>query len=80
MLFNAPVFGYADFSKPFVIEIDPIHQGLGATLSQEQDGKEKVRDIYLHLPQNLRGATTTVEWLLETKAVLELVCILDKMF
>ena len=36
-LISAPVLGCADFSKPFYLEIDASHQGLGAVLSQEWD-------------------------------------------
>lgn len=37
-LVSAPVLAYADFSRPFILEIDASHSGLGAVLSQEQEG------------------------------------------
>ena len=40
-LVRAPVLGYADFSKPFILEIDASHAGLEAVLSQDQGGGEK---------------------------------------
>ncbi len=38
-LTSAPVLAYADFTLPFILEVDASHGGLGAVLSQEQEGK-----------------------------------------
>lgn len=38
-LTSSPVLAYADFSLPFILEVDASHGGLGAVLSQEQEGK-----------------------------------------
>lgn len=40
-LVSAPDLGYADFVKPFVLEIDASHVGLGAVLSQGQEGQRR---------------------------------------
>lgn len=37
-LVSAPVLAYADFAKPFILDIDASFSGLGAVLSQEQEG------------------------------------------
>ena len=41
-LTHAPVLGFADYNKPFIVETDASHVGLGAVLSQDQDGQRKV--------------------------------------
>lgn len=38
-LTTAPVLAYADFSLPFILEVDTSHGGLGVVLSQAQAGK-----------------------------------------
>ena len=38
-LTSTPVLAYADFSLPFILEVDASHGGLGAVLSQEQAGQ-----------------------------------------
>ena len=37
-LTTAPVLGFADYSKPFIIETDACDTGRGAILSQQQEG------------------------------------------
>ena len=41
-LVSAPLLGYPDFSLPFIVQTDASTKGLGAVLSQTQNGKEKV--------------------------------------
>lgn len=38
-LVSAPILAFANFSLPFILEVDASHCGLGAVLSQEQEGK-----------------------------------------
>ena len=41
-LLQPPVLGFPDFSQPFIVHTDASHQGLGAVLYQNQDGKLRV--------------------------------------
>lgn len=41
-LVSAPVLGYPDLTRPFKLETDASLRGLGAVLSQEQDGRTVV--------------------------------------
>ena len=52
-LTNPPVLAYPLYTKPFIVETDASNDGLGAVLSQEQDGK--VRPI-AYASRGLRGA------------------------
>ena len=36
------MLGYADYSKSFILEPDASNLGLGAMMSQKQDGEERV--------------------------------------
>lgn len=38
-LTSTPVLAYANFALPFILEVDASYSGLGAVLSQEQEGK-----------------------------------------
>ncbi|MCB4779085.1 MAG: DDE-type integrase/transposase/recombinase, partial [Sulfurovum sp.] len=41
-LTTVPVLGFAEFTKPFILETDASHDGLSAILSQDQDGHRRV--------------------------------------
>jgi len=41
-LTSAPLLGYANFNQEFTLEVDASMRGLGAVLSQKQDGELKV--------------------------------------
>ena len=42
LLVTPPILGYADYSLPFIVETDGSFDGLGAVLSQEQQGVKRV--------------------------------------
>lgn len=50
-LTTTPVLAYADFSRPFILEVNASHSGLAAVFSQEQDWR--VRPI-AHASRGLR--------------------------
>ncbi|XDV45359.1 hypothetical protein PO909_013473 [Leuciscus waleckii] len=58
MFTSAPILAFTDFTKPFVLEIDASHQGLGAVLSQEKDGK--LRPVS-YASRSLRGSERNME-------------------
>ena len=39
---QTPILGFADYSKPFILHTDASGDGLGAVLSQEQNGERRV--------------------------------------
>lgn len=49
---SMPILAYADFEKHFIIDIDASLSGLGAVLSQVQNGKERV---IAYASRGLRG-------------------------
>ena len=51
-LTTAPVLGFVDFKKPFILETDASHEGLGALLLHEQNGKTRV---IAYASRGLRG-------------------------
>lgn len=64
MLTSAPILAFADFTKPFVLEVDASHQGLGAVLSQDQNGKLKP---VAYASRSLRGSERNMENYSSTK-------------
>ena len=41
-LLSAPILSFPDFEKPFILDTDACQYGIGAVLSQNHDGEEKV--------------------------------------
>ena len=57
-LTQAPVLGFADYSLPFILETDASSTGLGAVLSQKQDGRLRV---IAYASRGLRGPEKSME-------------------
>ena len=57
-LTSLTVLAYPIYTKPFIVEVDASNDGLGAVLSQEQDGQ--VRPI-AYASRALRGAERNME-------------------
>ena len=38
----SPIVGYPDFARPFIVETDANHHGIGAVLSEDKEGMRKV--------------------------------------
>ena len=53
-----PILGYADYNQPFVVETDASNDGLGAVVSQVQDGKSKV---IAYVSRGLRGGEKSMD-------------------
>ena len=56
LLTTVPILGYADFLQPFILETNASHQGLGAVLSQELEGK---RHVIVYTSRRLRPTECT---------------------
>lgn len=70
-LTHSVVLAYPDFSKPFILDTDASDVGIGAVLSQNIDGVEKVVAYYstTHTPQEKNYSVTRKELLAIVKAV-----------
>ena len=55
---SMPILAYADFSLPFILDIDASLSGLGAVLSQVQDGKERA---IAYATRGLRGSECSMQ-------------------
>ena len=71
LLTKAPILGYPTADDPFVVDTDASLVGVGAVLSQTQDGKEKVISYFSHRLSKAESSccVTRRELLAEIKAL-----------
>ena len=75
-LTTAPVLGFAEFTKPFILETDASHDGLSVILSQDQDEQRRVlayasRRLCTTKKNQANYSTTKLEFLALKWAVTE---------
>jgi transposase InsO family protein len=68
---EAPILGYPDVRSPYILDTDASHCGIGAVLSQVQEGKERVIAYYSKTlsPPEHNYCVTRKELLAVVKAV-----------
>lgn len=57
-LTTAPVLAFPDFTRPFIVEVDSSHTGIGAVLLQEQDS---VKRVIAYASRGLRKAERNMQ-------------------
>ncbi|UYV84785.1 K02A2.6-like [Cordylochernes scorpioides] len=71
-LSSPPMLAYPDPGEPFILDTDASNTGIGAVLSQTQDGVERVIAYFSKTLSNLRETTVTdhaaLRWLLNFKS------------
>lgn len=70
-LTSAPILAYPDYKLPFILDTDASQVGIGAVLSQIQEGQERVIAYYskMHSPEERNYCVTRQELLAIIKGV-----------
>ncbi|KAG8188408.1 hypothetical protein JTE90_007984 [Oedothorax gibbosus] len=61
VLTSASILAYSEPDRMFILDTDASKEGIGAVLSQEVDGKERVIAYFARACQNQRGTTASRE-------------------